>query len=89
MRRTARGRSSGYPNRIFQNAIRGERRFDLNCANENYQRLEGQRGKFHRTFSLLEAVDSSRIQLELENGLLHVVLPKVGGGSSRLSRHNR
>lgn len=69
-----------------QFTIHGERRFSSDCANENYQRLEGQRGRFHRTFSLLESVDSSRIQLEIKDGLLHVVLPKAGKGSRRSAR---
>ena len=73
----------------MQFTIHGERKFSPDCANENYQRLEGQRGRFHRTFSLLESVDSSRIQVELTDGLLHVVLPKAAKGSKRSGRHDR
>jgi HSP20 family protein len=69
--------------------IFGERLFSMDCANENYQRLEGQRGKFQRTFSLFEAVDPDRVQLGLENGLLHVVIPKAAGGKRRAPRHGR
>jgi len=73
----------------MQFTIRGERRFSSDCANENYQRLEGQRGRFQRTFSLLESVDSSRIQMELKDGILRVVLPKAAKGSRRSARPGR
>ena len=33
-------------------SIKGERRFDTICEKESYHRLEGQRGRFHRKFSL-------------------------------------
>jgi len=64
--------------------IRGERRLDRACTKESYQRLEGHRGRFHRTFSLPEPVDSRRIQLDLKEGVLHVVLPKAGGTKDQL-----
>ncbi len=63
--------------------IRGERRFDTVCAKESYRRLEGHRGKFRRTFALPEPVDKRRVQLELKDGVLHVVLPKSGGTKKR------
>ena len=69
--------------------IRGERKFSMDCANENYQRLEGQRGRFHRTFSFLKAVDPSRIQIELKDGLLNIVLPKLGARQSSSLHHER
>jgi HSP20 family protein len=68
--------------------IRGERRLDTACAEESYHRLEGHRGRFHRTFSLPEPVDSSRIQLELKEGVLHVVLPKSSGSRAPSPRGN-
>jgi HSP20 family protein len=63
--------------------VQGERKFDLVCAEENYHRLEGRRGKFQRTFSLPEPVDGKRMQLELKNGVLRIVLPKTGGAKNR------
>jgi len=59
-------------------SIRGERKFDPICARESYERLEGHRGRFSRTFSLPEAVDHRRVKMELMNGVLHVILPKSG-----------
>ncbi len=58
--------------------IRGKRRTDPDCEHESYHRLEGHRGRFHRTFSLPEPIDRSRIQVDLQDGILHVVLPKSG-----------
>ena len=66
--------------------IRGERRRDAICTNESYHRLEGHRGKFDRAFSLPEPVDSRRIQLELKEGVLHVVLPKLGNAKGRAKK---
>jgi HSP20 family protein len=63
--------------------VRGERKFDPTCARENYQRIEGHRGRFQRTFSLPEPVDSKRMQLELRKGVLRIVLPKAGGAKNR------
>ena len=57
--------------------IRGKRRTDADCGYVHYHRLEGHRGRFHRTFSLPEPVDRNRIQIDLKNGVLRVVLPKV------------
>lgn len=63
--------------------VRGERRPDMVCVKENYHRVEGRRGKFQRTFSLPEPVDNKRIELELKNGVLRVVLPKTGSVKNR------
>jgi HSP20 family protein len=63
--------------------VRGERKFDKVCARESYQRLEGRRGKFQRTFSLPEPVDSRQMQLELRKGVLRIVLPKAGAAKNR------
>ena len=59
--------------------IRGKRRVEAECGNESYHRLEGHRGRFHRTFSLPEPIDRSRVRVDLKDGVLHVVLPKSGG----------
>jgi HSP20 family protein len=66
--------------------IKGDRRLDTVCATESYHRLESQRGRFHRKFSLPEPVDKNRIKLELKDGVLRVVLPKSGQTTKRLRR---
>ncbi len=69
--------------------IRGERLLDTVCKKESYHRLEGHRGRFRRTFSLPEPIDSRRIQLDLKGGVLHAVLPKCSGSAKQSSRGNR
>ncbi len=66
--------------------IRGERKPDADCGSESYHRLEGHRGRFHRTFSLPEPVDRSAIEVDLKDGILHIVLPKSINPSSRGNR---
>jgi HSP20 family protein len=57
--------------------IWGERKVDSCCSEESYHRLEGIRGRFHRTFSLPEALDdNARISASLNDGVLHVVIPR-------------
>ena len=71
--------------------IRGERRFLTDCLTENYHRLEGSRGWFSRTFSLPEALDRQKIRAKLEEGVLHVTIPKAAAArkssSDRLTKH--
>jgi len=62
----------------LQFTIRGERRHDPVCAKESYHRLEGHRGKFHRTFTLPEPVNKNGVRLELNDGIVQVTLPKSG-----------
>lgn len=62
--------------------IRGNRRADVDCGDEHYHRLEGHRGRFHRSFSLPEPVDRKRVEIKLKDGVLRIVLPKAGKHSS-------
>ncbi len=57
--------------------IWGERKMDACCSDESYHRLEGIRGRFHRTFSLPQAVnENTSIHAALKDGVLHVELAK-------------
>ena len=57
--------------------IWGERKVDVCCNDENYHRLEGIRGRFHRTFLLPEAMDAdAKVLASLKDGVLHVELSK-------------
>jgi HSP20 family protein len=57
--------------------IWGERKVDSCCCEESYHRLEGIRGRFHRTFSLPETLDdNTKIRASLRDGVLHVELAK-------------
>jgi HSP20 family protein len=56
--------------------LRGERRWERDVQGEHFHRLESSYGKFERSFSLSERIDSGQITAELEQGVLKVVLPK-------------
>jgi len=60
--------------------IRGERRYEPPCIEENYHRLETARGKFLRTFSLPDKLNSETITANLKDGVLEVRLPKAAIG---------
>ena len=58
-------------------SIWGERKVDSCCSEESYHRLEGIRGRFHRTFSLPETLDDdARIRAALKDGVLQVVISR-------------
>lgn len=65
--------------------LKGERSFGTvcACAKESYDRLELHRGRFQRTLPFPERVDRDRIQWQLKDGVLHVVIPKTGQTGSR------
>ena len=69
-------------------SISGNRDFDAVCSKESYHRLEGIRGRFRRSFSLPQPLDSARVTANLKDGVLRVVLPKssrrldMGSGES-------
>src|SRR5262245_6842785 len=56
--------------------LRGERHWERDVPGENVHRLENSYGKFERTFTLSETIDSEKISAELQNGVLKVILPK-------------
>jgi len=56
--------------------LRGERRWERDFQGEHFHRLESSYGKFERTFSLSERIDSERISASLDQGVLKVILPK-------------
>jgi len=62
--------------------ISGERKLTSCCPDENYHRLEGMRGRFHRTFALPVAVaEDAEIKATLQDGVLQVVLTKPADSS--------
>ena len=56
--------------------LRGERRWEPEAHHELYHRLESSYGKFERSFSLSESIDTNGITAELEQGVLKLTLPK-------------
>jgi len=57
--------------------IRGEKRQVAEETSERVHRYERIYGQFERAFALPTTVDSERVEAHFENGVLHVVLPKV------------
>ena len=55
--------------------LKGEKRFDAEVKEENYRRIERTYGTFHRSFTLPNTVDASRISADYKNGVLTVKLP--------------
>jgi HSP20 family protein len=57
--------------------IRGEKRHQLEEANERVHRFERTYGTFERTFMLPNTVDPEGIEARYENGVLLVTVPKA------------
>src|SRR5690606_5594019 len=58
-------------------SISGERRFEKSEGDgRRYQMLETQYGSFNRTFYLPDNVNPDQIKAKLEDGILHVTVPK-------------
>ena len=55
--------------------LKGEKKFDADVKEENYRRIERSYGKFHRSFTLPNTVDASKVAADYKNGLLTVKLP--------------
>ena len=55
--------------------LKGEKKLDAAVKEENYRRIERTYGTFHRSFTLPNTVDATRISAEFKNGVLTVKLP--------------
>ena len=55
--------------------LKGEKKFEAEVKEENYRRIERSYGTFHRSFSLPNTVDTSRVGADFKNGVLTVRLP--------------
>ena len=55
--------------------LKGEKKLDSEVKEESYRRIERSYGTFHRSFTLPNTVDTSRIGAEFKNGVLTVKLP--------------
>src|SRR6187402_1481610 len=56
-------------------ALKGTKPFNPEVKEENYRRIERAYGTFHRSFTLPNTVDASRISADFKNGVLTVKLP--------------
>ncbi len=55
--------------------LKGTRKFDAEIKEENYRRVERSYGTFHRSFTLPNTVDATRVSADFRNGILTVKLP--------------
>ena len=55
--------------------IKGEKKFDTEVKEEHYRRIERTYGTFHRSFTLPNTVDASKVSADYKNGVLTVKLP--------------
>ena len=56
--------------------LTGERKFENEVKREQYHRVERAYGRFSRSFTLPNVVDTANIKAEFKEGLLRVVMPK-------------
>ena len=56
--------------------VHGERKFEKEEKEENFQRIERRYGSFSRSFTLPNTVDTENVQADYENGLLKIKLGK-------------
>jgi len=57
--------------------ISGERKIKKEVKEDDYYKIESSYGKFSRSFTLPEKVDTENIHAESKNGVLEVVVPKL------------
>ncbi len=58
--------------------ISGERKTKKEIQEEDYYKVESAYGKFERSFTLPENVDVENIHAESQDGVLEVIIPKLG-----------
>jgi HSP20 family protein len=55
--------------------LKGEKKFDPEVKEESYRRIERAYGTFHRSFTLPNTVDPTKVAADYKNGVLTVKLP--------------
>jgi len=64
-------------------SIKGVRNYEQKIKEENYYRQERCYGKFHRAFTLPDAVDPNRIEASYKDGVLKIKIPKAEETASK------
>ncbi len=57
--------------------ISGERKFKKEEEDKGYKRVESFFGKFERRFTLPADADAEKIEAKVEDGVLHITIPKI------------
>ena len=68
--------------------VRGERRFEKNEKEENFQRVERMYGSFTRSFTLPNTVDPEQVSAHYEKGVLKIRLAKKAEAKPKLIKVN-
>ena len=55
--------------------LKGTKKFNADVKDENYRRIERTYGTFHRSFTLPNTVDASKVSADFKHGVLTVKLP--------------
>src|SRR5258705_8580480 len=55
--------------------LKGTKNFDSDVKDESYRRIERSYGTFHRSFTLPNTVDASKVTADYKHGVLTVKLP--------------
>jgi HSP20 family protein len=55
--------------------LKGTKKFNSDVKDENYRRIERTYGTFHRSFTLPNTIDASKVSADFKNGVLTVKLP--------------
>jgi HSP20 family protein len=55
--------------------LKGTKKLDTEVKDENYRRIERAYGTFHRSFTLPNTVDATKVAAEFKHGVLTVKLP--------------
>jgi HSP20 family protein len=63
--------------------LKGERSEETEVKEENYYRKERSYGKFHRAFTLPDAVDPNKIEASFKDGVLKISIPKAEEAKSK------
>lgn len=56
--------------------VEGERSFEKESKDKTWHRVERSYGKFLRSFSLPSNADTAKVEAKLEDGVLHIELPR-------------
>ena len=55
--------------------LKGTKKINADVKDENYRRIERTYGTFHRSFTLPNTIDASKVSADYKNGVLTVKLP--------------